>query len=283
MKSTTIEILEEAKRERYAVGAFNTANLEVTQAIVRAAHDLNKACVIQMTPSTMKYANHKVIGKLVGAVIENESNSTPIGFHLDHGKNFDHVVAAIDAGADSVMIDGSQLSFKENVELTARVVEYAHGKNVTVQAELGRVPYVGREKQEINWDEVMTDPDEAEKLVKKTGLDVLAVGIGNAHGFFREREEMDWERLKKIRDIIPDTLLVVHGASDWKVDGIKKAVEIGVSCFNVDTDVRVAFMTSICNTIGQRCEITDPRKILSSSRDAMEETVKNKIKIFRGE
>ncbi len=263
------------------MGAFNTFNMEMTQGIVRAAHDLNKPSIVQVTTSTFKYAGCRSIGKVVRGVIETESNSNPMGFHLDHGKNFDDIVCGIEeAEMDSVMIDASLLSLRENISITKRVVDYAHEKGVAVQAELGKVPYVGREEQTIDWDELMTKPEEAQQLVEETGIDALAVGIGNAHGFFPERPEPDWERLKKIRQLIPDTPLIMHGASDWGRDRIKQAVKLGVTCFNIDTDNRLAFITSICRAVGPRCDVTDPRKILDPARTAVYEKVKEKIEMF---
>lgn len=283
MKNKTIEILTNAMNGGYAVGAFNTFNLEMTQGIVRAARDLNKPCIIQATPSTFRYAGCQAIGRVVRGVIETESDPGLVGFHLDHGKNLDDVMCAIEeAKMDSVMIDASLMSLEENIRITTRVVKFAHERGVAVQAELGKVPYIGREEQAIDWDKLMTEPEEARELVEKTGVDALAVGIGNAHGFFQERSEPDWERLAKIRELVPNTPLIMHGASDWSKEKIQKAIEIGVSCFNIDTDNRVAFVTSICKSIGPKCDVTDPRKILEPARQAVYEKVKEKIEMFNG-
>ncbi len=263
------------------MGAFNVFNMETAQAVTRASYESKTPCVIQVTPSTFRYTNPKTIGQVVRGAIENESNGDLIGFHLDHGKNFDDVVSGVeDAGMDSVMIDASLVSFRENLKITQRVVEYAHARGVMVQAELGKVPYIGREKQVIDWDELMTNPEEAKQLVEEAKIDALAVGVGNAHGFFPERPEPDWERLKKIRELIPNTPLIMHGASDWTEEKIKKAINLGVNCFNIDTDNRVAFMTAICNSVGNRCDITDPRKLLDPARQAVCEKTQEKMKIF---
>ena len=283
MRSKTIEILTNAMEGGYAVGAFNTFNLEMTQGIVRAAHDLNKPCIIQATPSTFRYAGCRVIGKVVRGVIEADSNSNLVGFHLDHGKNLDDIMCAIEeAKMDSVMIDASLMSLRENISMTKRVVDYAHERGVAVQAELGKVPYIGREEQAIDWEELMTNPEEARELVELTGVDALAIGIGNAHGFFQERSEPDWERLARIKELVPNTPLIMHGASDWSREKIQKAIKLGVSCFNIDTDNRVAFVTSICQTVGPKCDVTDPRKILKPARKAVYEKVKEKIEMFNG-
>lgn len=281
MRGKTIEILQDAKTGGYAVGAFNTSNLELTQAIVRAAKE-EGPCVVQVTTNGFKYGNSQVLGKLVGNIIEQESESAKIGFHLDHGKNFDDIVSAIDAGVDSVMIDASVMSFEDNIKVTKQVVDYAHKHEVTVQAELGAVPYLGREDQEIDWESVMTNPIQAKELVERTGIDALAVGIGNAHGFFRERDVPDWERLAEIRRLLPDTPLVMHGASDWETENVKKAIEGGICCFNIDTDIRVAFLSTICHETGKGCDVTDPRKLLGLAREKVQSVVQDKIRMFSG-
>lgn len=282
MRTNTVEILKDAMKGGYAVGAFNTFGLEITQSIVRASHKLRKPCIVQATTNAMKYAGSKILGDIVKSVIEHESNSTQIGFHLDHGKTFDDVVKAIDAGTDSVMIDASRSEFKENCEITSRVVKYAHENGVAVQAELGSVPYLGREEQEIDWDQIMTDPNQAKELVDKTGIDALAVGIGNAHGFFRERPVPDWDRLKAIRSIIPNISLILHGASDWTVEKVKRAVAEGITCFNIDTDVRIAFVTSVRNALEQEHDVAtiDPRKILGVARENAMNKIEEKILMF---
>lgn len=282
MRGKTIEILKGAMKDGYAVGAFNTSNLELSQGIIRAAHELGRPCIIQATTNAFHYAGHAVLGEMIHSVIKHESNSTKIGFHLDHGKSVDDVMKAIDCGVDSVMIDASLHSFKENIEITKRVVEYAHSKGVSVQAELGSVPYLGREELEVNWDDVMTDPNQAKELVERTGIDALAVAIGNAHGFFRERSEPDYERLSAIKKLLPATPLILHGASDWSGEKVSEVIKRGICCFNIDTDIRVAFVTVLCSKTNPRCDITDPRKILGPAREEVMEKVKEKIKMFAG-
>lgn len=282
MRNKSIEVLQTALKEGSAVGAFNTSNLEVTQAILRAAKKTGHSLIIQTTTSTISYTND-VIGELVKAVIEKESNHIPIGFHLDHGHSLHDVIKAIDLGVDSVMIDASAMSFDENLEITKKVVEYAHPKGVAVQAELGRVPYLGREQMNVDWENIMTDPEQAKKLVDETGINALAIAIGNAHGFFRERNEPDWERLKEIRRLLPETPLILHGASDWEGDKARQAVRLGVNCFNIDTDIRIAFCTALCSmTSGKHCEVNDPRKILAVARSEVQKKIEEKIKLFAG-
>lgn len=282
MRKKTLEILLKAQKNQTAVGAFNITSFEAAQAIAWAANSLRLACVMQATVKTLDYFGDKVLGAIVTTVVENNSNGTPIGFHLDHGSSLDEVIRAIDLGMDSVMIDASKKDFKENLRITQQVVAYAHEKGAAVQAELGSVPYLGREEQDIDWEKFMTDPEEAKKLVEESGVDALAVGIGNAHGFFREREIPDWERLAKIKELLPKTPLVLHGASDWEAEKVKKAIELGITCFNVDTDSKIAFITSLRESLKEKYGFVDPREILSKAREKVRESVTKKIQMFAG-
>lgn len=281
MLASAKNILTEAKTNGYAVGAFNAFNMEEAQAIVRAAVKKHTPVIIQITEKTMNYAGDEVIYDVVKTVIEKESASIPIGFHLDHGHNFDIVMRAIDAGLNSVMIDASDFSLRENVAITKRVVDYAHGKKVAVQAEIGNVPSLGGMEQNPDWEKIMTDPLDAKWLVEETGVDALAIAIGNAHDFFRERPEPDWERLEAIHKLIPDTPLVMHGASDWANHKVTEAVKRGVVCFNVDTDLRIAFNTVLCQFTHDKCTIIDPRTVMAQARDAVQRVVEKKIDLFR--
>lgn len=282
MRGRTIEILKQAMEGNFAVGAFNVSNMELTQGVVRAAAKLHTPCIVQVTINAMNYAGDKILGGVVGSVVEYETNHFPVGFHLDHGHSLEDIERAIEMGADSVMIDASKFDLKENIKLTKKIVEFAHSKNVSVQAELGRVPYLGQEEMEVNWDELMTKPEEAKILVEETGIDALAVGIGNAHGFFRERSVPDWDRLDQIKQLVPKTPLIMHGASDWDNDKVKKAVAGGICCFNIDTDIRIAFSTAICKFVSGRCDVSDPRKMLGAARDKVIEKVTEKMKMFSG-
>jgi len=281
MLASVKNILEEARMNGYAVGAFNVFNMEETQAVVRAAVKKHTPVIIQVTEKTMNYAGDDVIADVVKAVIDRESASIPIGFHLDHGHSFDVVMRAIGAGMNSVMIDASDYPLKENMAIAKRVVEYAHGKNVSVQAELGIVPHLGGMSLNPDWDKIMTNPLDAKWLVEETGVDSLAVAIGNAHDFFRERDKPDWERLEQIHKLIPQTHLVLHGASDWINHKVSEAVKRGVVCFNIDTDLRVAFNTVLCQFTHEKCNIIDPRTVMAEAREAVQRVVEKKIEIFR--
>ncbi|NCQ06336.1 MAG: class II fructose-bisphosphate aldolase, partial [Candidatus Moranbacteria bacterium] len=197
----------------------------------------------------------------------------------DHGKSFEVVMRAMDMGFASVMYDGSRKEYADNVATTKKIVDIAHAKGVSVQAELGNVPYLGEVQMEnINWDNYMTDPDQAVDFIERTGIDTLAVAIGNAHGFFRERSQPDYERLSTIvkRVTLP---IVMHGASDWQNDRVKEVIARGVSCFNVDTALRLAFIGGLREAL-QAEEETDLRKILTKAKEHTKDAVKEKMLMF---
>lgn len=281
MLASVKEILQDAKNNGYAVGAFNAFNMEETQAIVRAAVKKNSPAIVQVTEKTFDYAGDKIIADIIRIVIERESGDVPIGFHLDHGHSFDSVVRAIDAGLKSVMIDASRHELEENIAITKRVVDYAHLKEVDVQAEIGKVAYLAEMEQIPDWEKLMTDPLEAKKLIEETGADALAICIGNAHGFSRERDVPDWDRLAKIHEILPETQLIMHGASDWGREKVQESVKRGIVCFNIDTDLRIAFNRVLCKLTSDRCSFVDPRDLLGEAREAVQKVVEDKIELFR--
>jgi ketose-bisphosphate aldolase len=179
------------------------------------------------------------------------------------------------------MIDGSRKNLSDNILITKNVVDYCHEKNITVQGELGSVPYIGEmDAGDVDWDKYMTNPDEAIEFVSKTGIDTLAVAIGNAHGFVKERKEPDYERLEKIKAKV-SIPLVLHGASDWENGRVKEVVARGICCFNVDTATRVAFVNSIVKTVRGKDEISfDIRKILGDAQEEVKQTVMRKMNDF---
>lgn len=281
MLASVKDILTNAERNGYAVGAFNAFNMEIVQGVIMAAVDRRAPLIIQVTENAMKYAGAKEITQIVKAAIEERSEDIPIGLNLDHGKTLDAAKNAIELGFNAVMIDGSRLSFMENINLSKKVADYAHSSGVTVQAELGIVPYLGEiDLSEVDWNKLMTDPLRAKQFVEETGVDSLAVAIGNAHGFFRELEQVDWERLKQIKSKV-SIPLVLHGASDWSKEKTEIAIKEGVSCFNVDTDIRLAFMHQLCKLVGvDKCTITDPRKVMGPVREAITKKVIEKLILF---
>lgn len=275
------DILASAKKGGYAVGAFNTVNLEITQAILNAASELRSPVIIQVTEKTMNYSGGRAIFNLIKNISEFYHPNIPVGIHLDHGKSFEVVQRAVEVGMTSVMYDGSRKNYVDNLAMTKKIAEFCHERGVHVQAELGNVPYFGEiGTMDVDWNEYMTDPAQAQKFVEETKVDALAVAIGNAHGLAKERDVPDYARLEMIRDFV-DIPLVLHGASDWSEEKVKNVVKRGVSCFNVDTAIRMAFINTLVSRVKNKEEMSfDVRSILGESRDQVANAVKEKIKIF---
>lgn len=273
--------MQKAKEGGYAVGAFNTVNLETTRAIVEAAQEMKSPVIIQITEKTMEYAGGRGIFHLVKNDAEFYAPEIPIGIHLDHGKSLELIERAIEIGLNSVMYDGSRKEYADNVAITKKAADFAHEKGASIQGELGSVPYLSEQKMgEADWDKYMTNPEQAKDFVEKTGIDALAVAVGNAHDFFKERETPDWERLSKIRSLV-DVPIVMHGASDWEDGKVEEAIKRGVSCFNVDTNTRVAFINTLSSLFrGDREPGFDLRSILGEARDAVKESIKKKIELY---
>ncbi len=281
MIASVKEILNKAKDGGYAVGAFNTVNLEITQAILEAAKRKKSPVIIQITEKTMDYAGGRNIFQIVKNTAEFYYPEIPVGIHLDHGKSFEIIQRAVEIGMTSVMYDGSRGKYEDNVMTTKRIVDFCHKKGIDVQAELGNVPYLKEVGiSTVDWDKYMTDPQQAKDFVEKTKVDALAVAVGNAHDFAKERPVPDYERLEKIRELI-DIPLIMHGASDWEEEKVKNAIERGISCFNVDTALRVAFTTSLVKTIGEAKELSyDVRSHLGKARKKVRKAVEHKMDIF---
>lgn len=275
------KILDNANDGNYAVGAFNTINLEFTLAILEAAKQKKSPVIIQITEKTMDYAGGRAIYGLIKNLVENYYPEIPVGVHLDHGKDFEVVQRAIEIGLNSVMYDGSRKKYSDNLMMTKKVAEFCHERGVSLQGELGNVPYL-REvgAVDINWDDYMTDPAQAEEFVRETGIDALAVAVGNAHDFAKERPEPDYERLEEINRRL-NMPLIMHGASDWEDGRVTEAVKRGINCFNVDTASRVAFINSLAKTIDSKKSLSyDVREHLGAAKDAITEMVKNKMDNF---
>lgn len=275
------KILDDANSGNYAVGAFNTINLEFTQAILEAAKIKNSPVIIQLTEKTMDYAGGRAIYGLIKNLIEFYYPQIPVGIHLDHGKDFEAVQRAIEIGFNSVMYDGSRKKYSDNLMTTKKIAEFCHERGVSIQGELGNVPYLKEVGSvEINWDDYMTDPAQAEEFVRETGVDALAVAVGNAHDFAKERPVPDYARLADINQRL-NMPLIMHGASDWNEDKTVEAVKCGINCFNVDTASRVAFVTSLGKTIDSKKSLSfDVREHLGAARAAVTEVVSGKMDMF---
>jgi len=299
MLVTNKEILSAAMAKGYAVGAFNINNLETLLAIVEASAEEKSPVIVAVSPSAIKYAGLEYLATMVKTA---ESLApAPMALHLDHGKDVEAVSKCVDAGFTSVMIDGSHLNFEENIFLTRRVVVLAQSRGVSVEGELGRL--AGIEESTVEEKEaILTDPDAAKEFVDRTDVDALAVAIGTSHGAYKFKAEpkLDFERLKAIRKRVK-VPLVLHGASgvqSWIVEKaakygaelggakgipdehIKKAISLGISKINIDTDLRLAFTGTVREILATSPKQFDPRKILGPAKEAMKEVVKAKTRLF---
>ncbi|KDR95659.1 fructose-bisphosphate aldolase [Peptoclostridium litorale DSM 5388] len=295
----TREMFKKAYEGKYAIGAFNVNNMEIIQGIVDAAAEEKSGLILQVSAGARKYANPIYLRKLVEAAIEDKD--IDIALHLDHGESFEICKQCIDDGFTSVMFDGSALSFEENIRITKQVVEYAHARNVTVEAELGKLAGVEDDVNVKAEDATYTDPAQAVEFVERTGVDSLAIAIGTSHGAYKFKGEpqLDFERLEKISSLLPGYPLVLHGASSvmqeyvqmcneygGSIPGAKgvpeemlaRAAKLGVCKINVDTDLRLAMTAAVRKFLIENPSVFDPRKYLGPARDAIKEVVQHKIK-----
>ena len=294
---TSTEMFKKAYEGHYAVGAFNVNNMEIIQGIVAAAQQEKSPLILQVSAGARKYANHIYLMKLVEAAIED--TGLPICLHLDHGEDFDICKACVDGGFTSVMIDGSKHPFEENIEMTRRVVEYAHERGVVVEAELGRLAGVEDAVKVNTKDATYTDPDQAVEFVERTGCDSIAIGTSHGAYKFKGKPELDFARLEKITNLLPGYPLVLHGASTvipsfveecnkygGKLDGAQgvpedmllQAGKFGVCKINIDTDLRLAMTASIRKHLVENPGDFDPRQYLKPARQAIQDMVAHKMR-----
>ncbi|MDI6907501.1 MAG: class II fructose-1,6-bisphosphate aldolase [Thermoanaerobacterales bacterium] len=274
---TTAEILARAEAGGWAVGAFNCNNMEIVQAIVRAAEAEKAPVIVQASQGAIKYAGLDYIAALARQAIAEAA--VPVALHLDHGTSFEQAVRCIRAGFSSVMIDGSHLPLQENIALTRRVVDVARAVGVSVEAELGRI---GGTEDDISVGEreaFFTVPEEARDFVAATGVDALAVAVGTAHGRYKGVPRLDFERLSKIREIV-SAPLVLHGSSGVPAEAIREAVRRGVRKINIDTDIRQAFTDAARCVLATDPGEIDPRRILGPAREAASAVIREKIRLF---
>ena len=296
---TTKEMFAKALHEDYAVGAFNVNNMEIIQGIVEGAEQENAPVILQVSAGARKYANPTYLVKLVEAAME--VSGLDLVLHLDHGADFEICKDCVDNGFSSVMIDGSKYTLEENIALTKKVVDYAHDHGVVVEAELGKLAGIEDAVSVEVQDATYTDPQEARTFVEETGVDSLAVAIGTSHGAykFKGTPRLDFERLQKIHETIPDTPLVLHGASTVMPEFVKlcneyggdvpgaqgvpedmltEAAKHGVCKINVDTDLRLAMTAKIRQVFAENPAEFDPRKYLGPGREAIKDMVAHKIR-----
>jgi len=276
-------MIKKAWEGKYAFGTFDTSNLEVAQGIARAAEAKNMPAVIGVTETALNYAGFLPLVNLVKGIIA--ESTADLVLHLDHGRNPKIIKRCIDEGFTSVMVDASMYRLEKNIEITKNIVEYAHKKGVVVQAELGKIPRLNTSAEEGTPIGRMekTDPQEALEFVEKTGVDTLAVIVGNIHGMYKPEgnPHLDLDLLKRIREKVPIPF-VLHGGSGTPSEDIKKAItEYGVVNINIDTEIRVAFMGALSDFCVSGQMVTDPRKVLALARDEVQKKVEEKIELFK--
>ena len=300
MLVTTKEMFEKSMREHFAIGAFNVNNMEIIQGIVDAAEEEKSPVILQASSSAIKYARINYLMKMVEAAVE-EHPEVLVALHLDHGPDFETCRMCVDSGFTSVMFDGSKYDFEENVRLTKEVVDYAHAHGVVVEAELGKLAGIEDDVNVDSSDAMYTDPEQAKEFVERTGCDSLAIAIGTSHGAYKFKGEakLRFDILAKIKELIPNTPIVLHGASTvipelvemcnkygGNIPGAKgvpdeilnEASKKGVSKINVDTDLRLAMTAQIRKVFSEDPSSFDPRKYLTPAREEVKNTVKHKIK-----
>lgn len=295
---TTKEMFKNAYKGGYAVGAFNINNMEIIQAITEAASENKSPVILQVSAGARKYAKHAYLMALAEAAIKD--TGIDLALHLDHGDDFEVCKSCIDGGFTSVMIDGSKYSFKENIELTKKVVEYAHARGVVVEGELGKLAGV-EDDVNVNADDAMfTNPAEVDEFVSKTGVDSLAIAIGTSHGAFKFKDEprLRFDILETIEKLLPGFPIVLHGASSvipelvdeinaygGKMSGaqgvpeemLRHAASMAVCKINIDSDIRLAFTAGVRRVFAREPELFDPRGYLKVAREEVKKMVAHKM------
>lgn len=312
---TTKEMFKKAYEGHYAIGAFNVNNMEIVQGITEAAKELNAPLILQCSAGARKYAKHQYLVHLVQAAIED--TGLPIALHLDHGADFETCKSCIDGGFTSVMFDGSHYSFKENIEKTKEVVEYAHAHGVVVEAELGQLAGIEDDVKVAAHEAHYTDPNEVEEFVKETGVDSLAIAIGTSHGAYKftpdqcTRNEqgilvpppLRFDILEEVAKRLPNFPIVLHGASSVPQDFVKiinengghmpdavgvpedqlrKAASLAVCKINIDSDLRLAMTAGIRKHFNEHPDHFDPRQYVADGRANIKALVAHKIKEVLG-
>jgi ketose-bisphosphate aldolase len=274
------KIIYPAYRRRQAVVAFNTINAETTLAIARAASALRRPTLFEVSEKTITYLGLNTVVELVRTICDDPSIKASLAIHLDHAHTYEICVAAIKAGFTSVMIDGSALPFSQNVKLTKRVVDYAHKHNVLVQGEVGALKPVVKGARLVAASDLMTDPAQAREFVAKTGVDTLGVAVGTLHGamkMFHKLPQIDFSRLNSIHQLVKIPL-ALHGASGVPAKDLKKARSLGVTIVNIDTEIRLSYLTSLRRELKSQEHEYDPRVIFYPVIADIQKTAEQKLK-----
>ena len=302
---TTKQMFEDAYKGGYAIGAFNVNNMEIIQGITQAGKECKSPLILQVSAGARKYASHAYLMKLVEAA--SEETGLPIAIHLDHGPDFETCKSCIDGGFTSVMIDGSHLSYEENVAVTKRVVEYAHSKGVTVEGELGQLAGIEDDVKVKEEDASYTKPEQVLDFVTRTGVDSLAIAIGTSHGAYKfkpgQNPKLRFDILEEVERELPGFPIVLHGASSVvpefvkqinefggkmpdaigiPEDMLRQAAKLAVCKINIDSDLRLAMTAAVRKHLAENPSDFDPRQYLKPARDAIQAMVEHKIKYVLG-
>lgn len=272
------ELLLDAQAHGYAVGAFNVENMEMMQAVVAAAEAESAPLILQTTPSTLRYAGPAVFAAMARAIAGKAR--VPVAIHLDHGDSFELCRQAAWDGYTSVMIDGSKLPLEDNIILVRRVVQMAGdiSQQPAVEAELGRLGGKEDSLEVKPGEDIYTDPGEAARFVEETGIDSLAVAIGTAHGFYKGKPKLDFDRLAQLRDAV-SVPLVLHGSSGVPDEDVQRAISLGVCKVNFATELRAAYTEAARQTLSGDPALYDPKKFGAPGREAVTKLVRHRIAV----
>ena len=301
----TKKMFEMAYKNGYAVGAFNVNNMEITQGIISAVAEEKAPLILQVSRGAREYASISYLKAIINVVVE-ENPDIPIAINLDHGDNFETCKQFVDDGFTSVMIDASKQPFEENIAVTRKVVEYAHARDVVVEAELGQLGGIEEDVVGVADDDIskhIADPNQVEEFVEKTGVDSLAVAIGTSHGAYKFKKEpkLAFDVIQEIAEKLPGFPLVMHGSSSVlkefvdlinkyggdmpnamgvPEDAVSKAAKMAICKVNIDTDLRLALTAKIRQVFSEEPSEFDPRKYLGPGREAIREMVKHKLRVL---
>ncbi|ARJ39498.1 fructose-1,6-bisphosphate aldolase, class II [Sporosarcina sp. P21c] len=272
------EMMIQGKEQGYAIGQFNLNNLEYTQAILQAAEEEKSPVILGVSEGAARYmGGFKTVVMMVKGLMEDYGTTVPVAIHLDHGSSFEKCKEAIEAGFTSVMIDASSKSLEENIEITKKVVDFAKQHNVSVEAELG---VVGGQEDDVIADGVIyADPAECKELVEKTGIDCLAPALGSVHGPYKGEPNLGFEEMEEISQQ-GDIPLVLHGGTGIPTKDIQRAISLGTSKINVNTENQIQGTQVVRDVLNEDSEVYDPRKYLGPMREAIKATVIGKMREF---
>ena len=278
MLENTKVMLETAKKEGYAVPHFNINNLEWTRFILEECEKENSPVILGVSEGAKKYmVGFHTVTEMVKAMIKELNITVPVALHLDHGSSILACKEAIDAGFTSVMIDASKFSLEENIAMTKEVVQYAHERNVTVEAEIG---HVGGEEDGIASELAYAKVEDAVLLANSTEIDTLAPALGSVHGIYKGEPKLDFDRMLKIKELT-NLPLVLHGGSGIPDELIEKGVNCGICKLNINTDLQIVWAKAVRTYLNENETVYDPRKIIKEGEKALKEKVSEKIHLLK--